>query len=47
MLEPDTPEYLKMVEDVVDPKRGAEYLFKELLRGFRLCSTQASCVCVR
>src|ERR1041385_7247607 len=31
MLEPDTPEYLKMVEDVVDPKRGAEFLFKQLL----------------
>lgn len=31
MLEPDSPEYLKMVEEVVDPKRGAEYLFKELL----------------
>ena len=31
MLEPDTREYLKMVEDVVDPKRGAEFLFKQLL----------------
>jgi UDP:flavonoid glycosyltransferase YjiC (YdhE family) len=31
MLEPGTPEYLKMVEDVVDPKRGAEFLFKQLL----------------
>src|SRR5690242_6204123 len=31
MLEADTPEYLKMVEAVVDPKRGAEFLFKKLL----------------
>src|SRR6185295_17825965 len=31
MLEQDTPEYLKMIEDVVDPKRGAEFLFKQLL----------------
>ena len=30
-LEPDTPEYFEMVEKVVDPQRGAEYLFKELL----------------
>ena len=30
-LEPDTPEYFNMVEKVVDPQRGAEYLFKELL----------------
>jgi UDP:flavonoid glycosyltransferase YjiC (YdhE family) len=31
MLEADTPEYFDMVQKVVDPKRGAEYLFKELL----------------
>ncbi|HYV84254.1 MAG TPA: nucleotide disphospho-sugar-binding domain-containing protein [Pyrinomonadaceae bacterium] len=31
MLEPDTPEYFQMVEKVVDPNRGAEYLFKQLL----------------
>ena len=31
MLEADTPEYFDMVEKVVDPKHGAEYLFKELL----------------
>ena len=30
-LEPDTPEYYKLIEDVVDPKRGAEFLFKKLL----------------
>lgn len=30
-LEPDTPEYLKLIEDVVDPKNGAEFLFKKLL----------------
>jgi UDP:flavonoid glycosyltransferase YjiC (YdhE family) len=30
-LEPDTPEYYKLIEDVVDPKHGAEFLFKKLL----------------
>ena len=28
---PGTPEYLEMMDGVVDPNRGAEYLFKRLL----------------
>ena len=31
MPEPETSEYFKMVEGVVDPNRGAEYLFKRIL----------------
>ncbi|HEY0763533.1 MAG TPA: nucleotide disphospho-sugar-binding domain-containing protein [Pyrinomonadaceae bacterium] len=31
MPEPETPEYQKMVDGVVDPNRGAEYLFKRIL----------------
>lgn len=31
MPEPDTPEYLKRIDGVVDPNRGAEYLFKRML----------------
>ena len=31
MPEPETPEYFKMVDGVVDPNRGAEYLFKRIL----------------
>src|ERR1041385_6230926 len=29
--EPETPEYLAMMEGVIDPNRGAEYLFKGML----------------
>lgn len=29
--EPETPEYLKMMAGVIDPNRGAEYLFKGML----------------
>jgi rhamnosyltransferase subunit B len=29
--EPETPEYLEMMDGVVDPNRGAEYLFKRIL----------------
>jgi len=29
--EPETPEYLAMMEGVIDPDRGAEYLFKGML----------------
>ena len=31
MPEPETPEYFKMIDSVVDPNRGAEYLFKRIL----------------
>ena len=31
MAAPDTPKYLEMVEGVVDPNHGAEYLFKRIL----------------
>lgn len=31
MPEPETPEYFKMIDGVVDPNRGAEYLFKRIL----------------
>ncbi len=31
MAKPDTPEYFEKVQGVVDPKHGAEYLFKRLL----------------
>jgi rhamnosyltransferase subunit B len=31
MPEPETPEYLKMMDGVIDPNRGAEYLFKRML----------------
>lgn len=31
MAKPDTPEYFERVKGVVDPKNGAEYLFKRLL----------------
>ena len=31
MPEPETPEYQKMIDGVVDPNRGAEYLFKRML----------------
>jgi UDP:flavonoid glycosyltransferase YjiC (YdhE family) len=31
MPEPGTPEYLKMHDGVMDPNRGAEYLFKRIL----------------
>ena len=29
--EPETPEYLKMMDNVIDPNRGAEYLYKNML----------------
>jgi len=29
--EPETPEYLAMMEGIIDPNRGAEYLFKGML----------------
>ncbi|HYV14288.1 MAG TPA: glycosyltransferase [Pyrinomonadaceae bacterium] len=31
MPEPETPEYFKMIDGVVDPNRGAEYLSKQIL----------------
>ena len=31
MPEPETPEYLRMIDGVVDPNHGAEYLFKQIL----------------
>jgi UDP:flavonoid glycosyltransferase YjiC (YdhE family) len=31
MAKPDTPEYFEKVKGVVDPNRGAEYLFKRIL----------------
>ena len=31
MPEPETPDYFKMIDGVVDPNRGAEYLFKRIL----------------
>jgi len=31
MPEPETPEYFKLIDGVVDPNRGAEYLFKQIL----------------
>lgn len=31
MPEPETPEYFKMYDGVIDPNRGAEYLFKQIL----------------
>ena len=31
MPEPETPEYFKMIDGVIDPNRGAEYLFKQML----------------
>ena len=31
MPEPETPEYQQMMDGVVDPNRGAEYLFKRML----------------
>ena len=31
MPEPETPEYRQMLDGVVDPNRGAEYLFKQIL----------------
>src|ERR1044072_5498315 len=45
MPQPGTPEYLKMHDGVMDPNRGAEYLYKKILlpavRGMHAASRQA------